>query len=248
MSAVTLPAAVCEDWPIDGECLPEATTPEEKAALEAAKDLAVDVLWALSGRQFGVCPALARPCPLQRNPRPSLYGLPSALVAVWSGDNWANVACGCAGGCVSSGPRMVHLPGPVQSIVEVNVEGVIQDPSEYQLEGEILYRVGDSWPFQDLSRPLYEDGTWSVTYMRGIPVPKGLGRLTGLLVNEFYLACTGGKCRLPRTVTEVSRQGVTHRMFDTNAIYASGKTGIPEIDLWLSAVNPHHIMQAPTVV
>ena len=248
MSAVTLPAVVCEEWPIDGGCLPVASTPEEQAALDAAKDLAVDVLWALSGRQFGVCPALARPCPLQRNPRPSLYGAPSALVAVWSGDNWANVACGCAGGCVSSGPRMVHLPGPVQSIVEVNVEGVIQDPSEYQLEGDILYRNGDSWPYQDLSRPLYEDGTWSVTYMRGIPVPKGLGRLTGLLVAEFYNACTGGKCRLPRTVTEVSRQGVTHRMFDPGAIYSSGKTGIPEIDLWLAAVNPHHLMQAPTVV
>ena len=246
-----MPAVVCEEWPIDGGCLPEVSTPEEQAALDAAKDLAVDVLWALSGRQYGVCPAVARPCPLQRNPLPSgnrSSWSSSALVAVWSGDNWANVACGCAGGCVSSGPRMVHLPGPVQSIVEVNVEGVIQDPSEYQLEGDILYRVGEPWPYQDLSRPLYEDGTWSVTYMRGLPVPKGLGRLTGLLVNEFYLACTGGKCRLPRTVTEVSRQGVTHRMFDTNQIYASGKTGIAEIDLWLAAVNPHHIMQAPTVV
>jgi len=235
-----MPAAVCEEWPIDGGCLPEVSTPEEQAALDAAKDLAVDVLWALSGRQFGVCPAVARPCPLQRNPLPSVSLLYSS--------GWRDTSCGCAGRCVSSGPRMVHLPGPVQSIVEVTVEGVIQDPSEYQLEGDTLYRNGESWPCQDLSRPLGEDHTWSVTYMRGLPVPQGLGRLTGLLVNEFYLACTGGKCRLPRTVTEVSRQGVTHRMFDTNQIYASGKTGIPEIDLWLAAVNPHHLMQAPTVV
>ena len=241
MSAVTtMPAAVCQEWPIDGGCLPVAATPEEQAALDAAKDLAVDVLWALSGRQYGVCPALARPCPLQRSP------LPSVSLLYLSG--WRDTSCGCAGRCVLSGPRMVHLPGPVQSVVEVNVEGVIQDPSEYQLEGDILYRVGDSWPYQDLSRPLGEDGTWSVTYMRGIPVPKGLGRLTGLLVAEFYNACTGGKCRLPRTVTEVSRQGVTHRMFDPGEIYSSGKTGIPEIDLWLAAVNPHHLMQAPTVV
>ena len=53
---------------------------------------------------------------------------------------------------------------------------------------------------------------------------------------------------MPRTVTEVSRQGVTHRMYDVNAIYSSGKTGIPEIDLFLAAVNPNHLMQAPTVV
>jgi hypothetical protein len=239
----------CE-WPIDTGCLPTVTTPEEQDALDAASELAIDVLWALSGRQYGVCPAVARPCPL-----PSLasgrlsnpYG-GAGLSLVRNGGEWANESCGCAGRCKLSGPRMVHLPGPVQSIIEVNIAGEIIDPSGYELEKNVLYRNGSPWPYQDLSRPLWEEGTWSVKYMRGVPVPKGLARLTGLLVTEFYNACTGGKCRLPRSVTEVSRQGVSHKMYNPNDIYSAGKTGIPEIDLWLSAVNPHAVMSAPSVL
>lgn len=239
----------CE-WPIDTGCLPTVTTPAEQDALDAAAELAIDVLWALSGRQYGVCPTVARPCPL-----PSLasgrlstpYG-GSGISLLRTGGEWANESCGCAGRCRLSGPRMVHLPGPVQSIIEVKIAGEVIPASGYELEKNILYRNGSPWPFQDLSRPLHEEGTWSVTYMRGVPVPKGVARLTGLLVTEFYNACTGGKCRLPRTVTEVSRQGVSHKMYNPNEIYAAGKTGIPEIDLWLSAVNPRAIMSAPTVL
>ncbi len=248
MPATPLPASLCE-WPIDTSCLPTATTPQEQDALDAAASLAIDVLWALSGRQYGVCPALARPCPLPslNSGRLSAPFSPGGLSLVRNGGEWANESCGCAGRCRLSGPRMVHLPGPVQSIIEVTIAGTVLSPSEYELERNILYRNGAPWPYQDLSRPLDEEGTWSVTYMRGVPVPKGVARLTGLLVNEFYMACTGGKCRLPRTVTEVSRQGVTHRMYDPNDIYSAGKTGIPEIDLWLSAVNPHAVMSAPSV-
>lgn len=50
-------------WPIDRSCLPEAETPEERVKQRLAEDLAVSVLWALSGRQFGQCPVIARPCP-----------------------------------------------------------------------------------------------------------------------------------------------------------------------------------------
>ena len=95
--------------------------------------------------------------------------------------------------------------------------------------------------------PSGEAGTWSVTYLRGLPIPAGASRLAGMLATEFYNACTGGKCRLPRSVSEVSRQGVTHKIVNPNEIYAVGKTGIPEIDLWLSAVNPSHLTAAPVV-
>lgn len=84
-------------------------------------------------------------------------------------------------------------------------------------------------------------------YLRGIAVPPGVPRLTAMLATEFYNACTGGRCRLPRTVSEVTRQGVTHRIVNPNDIYSVGKTGIPEVDLWLSAVNPYHLLSAPVV-
>lgn len=239
----------CE-WPVDEGCLPEVTDETQKAALDAARELAIDVLWALSGRQFGVCPVVTRPCPMSSLSSGRLadpYGA-GGLALTRVGGEWRNEGCGCAGRCRLSGPRMAHLPGPAREVLEVTVDGVVLDPAEYTLERNVLYRIGAAWPAQDLSRPLGEDGTWSVRYLRGVTVPPGVARLTGLLAVEFYNACTGGKCRLPRTVTEVSRQGVTHRMFNPNDIYASGKTGIPEIDLWLAAVNPHAVLSAPTVL
>jgi hypothetical protein len=69
----------------------------------------------------------------------------------------------------------------------------------------------------------------------------------GLLAKEFMNACSGGKCRLPRRVRSVSRQGVTMDMVDPTSIYAEGLTGLPEIDTWLKAVNPFTLAQPPKV-
>lgn len=216
-----------------------------------AENLAVGVLWGLSGRQFGVCPVLARPCPSPcgSSYAMTVYGQP--FFAVWDGGNWRNITCGCGTKCSWVSPSVIHLASrvalPVQEVVEVVIAGEVLDESEYRLEGDLLYRVGGDWPSQDLTKPLDEPGTWSVTYTRGIPPPLGTAKLVGLLAAEFLAACRGGKCRLPRRVKSVTRQGVSYDMIDPTDIYASGKTGIPEVDLWLSAVNPNRLMTPPTV-
>jgi hypothetical protein len=88
-----------------------------------------------------------------------------------------------------------------------------------------------------------------VTYNRGIVPPQGVAGLTGNLAKEMLDALDNeGRCRLPRTVTTASRNGVTYRAYDPAAIYANGKTGLPEIDLWLAAVNPHALMAPPSVL
>lgn len=243
-------------WPVDRSCLPDAGPNEVDIQQQVdAENLAVAVLWALSGRQFGVCPVLARPC---RQPCHGLlndygYAAPSfgtPWLPVWDGTNWRNISCGCGPKCSWVSPNVVHLVSsgqPIQSIEEVVIAGEVLDPSQYRLEGDLLYRVGADWPHQDLTKPLDEPGTWSVTYLRGNPPPPGTAKLVGLLAQEFLAACRGGKCRLPRRVRSVTRQGVSYDMIDPTDIYAAGKTGIPEIDLWLAAVNPHHIMAAPVV-
>ena len=240
------------DWPVDTTCLPELAddaSDEDKARRDAALGMAVDVLWALSGRQFGRCPVIARPCP-DRTPGDLWSYQNSGAVIAWDGDNWLNVGCGCTGGtCKLTGPSRVHLPGPVASITSVQVGSVVLDPAAYKLEGNLLYRTGGaSWPSQDLSRPRGEGGTWFVLYERGIEPPAGIATLTGLLAKEFETACGGGKCRLPRNVTQVSRQGVSYQIYDPTAIYAAGKTGLPEIDMWLASINPNHLMQRPVVL
>lgn len=243
-------------WPVDRSCLPVAETDIDAQQQTDAEDLAVSVLWALSGRQFGVCPVIARPC---RQPcggtldYASLpYGVPygAPWFPVWDGTNWRNISCGCGPKCSWIAPNVVHLVSsgqPVQSVVEVVLAGEVLDDASYTLEGDLLYRIGADWPTQDLTQPLDRPGTWSVTYTRGNPPPSGTAKLVGLLAKEFLAACSGGKCRLPRRVKSVTRQGVSYDMVDPTDIYKDGKTGISEIDLWLAAVNPSHIMAAPVI-
>lgn len=233
--------------------MPDLPDPESggyetaKRALDGAVSLAGDVLWALSGRQFGVCAVSVRPCPV--SPHPGGYGGPvTSYVLSWEGYGWVNVPCACVGRCERSGPRAVHLPGPVRAVDRVVVAGVEVDPSGYILEDNVLYRVGQPWPSQNLGVPLGEPGTWSVDYQRGQPVPDGVDRLTGILAREFHASCSGDKCRLPRTVTNVSRQGVTYQVHNPQDIYNNGKTGLPEIDTWLAAVNPQALQQPPAVL
>lgn len=208
----------------------------------------MSVLWALSGRQFGECPTNVRPCP--EGERRDYYAryYPYPYVVEWIGDGWANLGCGCLARCQHTGPGAVHLPGPATKVTRVTVAGTVLDTTQYVLEGGVLYRRGDSmrWPHQNLSRPLGEANTWSVEYLRGIPAPAGTGKLVALLAKEFLAACSGEKCRLPRSVTNVIRNGVSYERVQ-QAVYDAGKVGLPEVDLWLSAVNPRHLMAAPSV-
>lgn len=247
------------EWGIDRTCLPplpdlpDTPTEDQQKAYDAAlarqnaaEDIAVHVMWALSGRQFGLNEVVVRPCP----PAPFewLRGIDGYVLTLDAG-HWAPWPCGCLGGCEVGGPSVVHLPGPVHDVTAVTVAGVALDAGAYVLEGDALYRRDGVWPSQNLGRPLGDPGTWSVTYRRGIPVPSGVDKLTGVVALEFINACDadGDECRIPRTLTQTTRRGVTHT-FDPAPILAAGKTGLPEVDLWLAAVNPHHLAEGPVVL
>ena len=250
------PVSVCE-WPVDLTCLPDLPTvsdppePGEEAALVEAQErranaveAAEQVLWALSGRQFGCVEVTARPCPTYAQG----FGY-RPWMSVLDGGYWGDVGCGCLGSCSVSGPRVIHLPGPVHSIVEVVIADIGLTDDDYQLEGDALYRTsGASWPSQNLGAPLGEPGTWSVTYTQGIAPPRAVAKLTGTLARELIAACDDDmECRIPRNVVSASRRGVSYE-FDPSKLVDAGKTGLEEVDMWLASVNPNRLMSAPEVL
>lgn len=237
-----MPPECCNDWDQASE-----------AERDRASRMAVSVLWALTGRQFGRCMTTLRPCRKQCAPNLGTWA-GSSWVPVLSNGTWTNVRCGCAGhDCSCTSICEVELPGWLPEPVIVHVDGEILSPDSYRVDnGRWLVRQGEGcWPnCQDLSLPDGEPGTWSITVETGIPVPPEGQWAAGQLACELIKACApgGGECRLPSGVQELHRQGVDIVFQDIQRVTAGGRlTGLAEVDLWIRAVNPHAITQRPAV-
>lgn len=237
-------------WPVDRTCLPDpGDAVEDIARMQEAIDTAVSVLWSLTGRRFAVCPVKTRPCPTPFDTSDvGDVGIPQVgFTPVLFGGRWQNEYCGAGCGFGFDNPAVVTLPGAVE-VIAVEVDGVVIAPDSYALEGDRLIRRVGQWPSQALHRPLGEPGTWAVEYLRGTPPPAGAALAVGQLAQEFWNICSGGKCRLPKRTQSISRQGVTITRADPTDIIAQGYTGLPEIDLWISAQNPNKLMQPAAII
>lgn len=170
------------------------------------------------------------------------YGT-GAFIPYLDGGQWFNAVCGRCGDTCQCGADVdqIELPGPVAQINTVWVDGeVFNDWALYN--SNILIRTdGEQWPAcQDLAADLTAEGTWGVDYQRGIPVPADGRRAAGILACEFARLCAGDKrCRIPAQVTQVTREGVSYTI-DPNEFFTVGLTGIPQVDLFISSVNPGH--------
>lgn len=129
------------------------------------------------------------------------------------------------------------------SLTLVDGSSTIEACFERRVFGDVV----DCWPTcQDMSKPATEPGTFEVTYLRGKPVPEYGLWAAGLLACELIKACAPAGddcgCKLPSNVQSVVREGVS---IDMEAFVLGGgqnagfgRTGIPEVDLWLATVNP----------
>lgn len=242
-------------WDIDVSCnqaVWDAATPADRTR---AQEYATSVLWALTARRFGLCVIEVRPCEVRTEQGYQTYGvlLDSGGGGGWTWlpylddvGRWNNLACP-GGQCRPSSE--VWLPGPVAGITEVRINDVVVAPSAYRVDNAtyLVRQDGGSWPVtQDFNVDQYAtEGTFVVTYARGVAVP-GAGQVAaGTLAVEFLKACTGGNCRLPARVSSLTRQGVTMQAADTTI--KDGLTGINEVDNWIFSVNPYRRAQASAV-
>jgi hypothetical protein len=139
-------------------------------------------------------------------------------------------------GCNSCGcTHLVRLRGaPVLSVASVSLGGGSPvDPGDYKI-----------YDYSYLSTPR-STCCWkgcddvTVTYTFGAP-PPALGRLAAkALADQYILALDGSdECQLPQRVTSVSRQGMSWTLLDPQEFLDKGRTGIYQVDLFISTVNP----------
>jgi hypothetical protein len=242
---VTVPiSSPCQPWPLDTSCC-DGWVDQPEPVRRYAGVIAERLLWALSGRRFGVCDVAVRPCR-----RPCAH--PSVTVPWWRlGDGWWLATCRCTTSAQCwCDPAQLRLPGPVHEVTQVRVDGAVMPPATYRLDGVWLIRDdGGGWPgCQDLNQAPDQVGTFEVRYRRGRPVPSEAAAAAGVYACEIAKACTSDRtCRLPQRVTSIARQGVDVEFLDPTTLANKGLTGIPEVDAWLRAVNPDRLPEPARV-
>lgn len=231
-------------WAVEFPTVPTAWEQADDADKAVAEELAVGVLWALTGRIFGVCDQTVRPCFRLREQGTTYSGSGSGYW--WPGlisGTWNVGACGCSAGCDCTGPSEVALPGPVASITEVWVDGTELPTDAYKVRNKRwLLRVdGGAWPqHQNMSVGDHETGAFTVTYKQGVPTPLAGRIAAGELALEFLKARKNdGRCKLPDRAISVTRQGVDVQLVDAQVLFEQGLTGIASVDQWIATVNPH---------
>lgn len=244
----------CADWEPTWCCdLSTASTALTGTAIMAA----TEILYNLSGQQFGLCSFTLRPCrrdcysnswPFDGGwwqwggmyPRPVLYN-----------GAWFNLTCGSCSGSCSCGPlEEAWLPGPVNSVTQVLLNGSPMASGTYRIDDfrKLIRTDGGTWPVcQDLSLADTEDNTWSVTAIIGETVPAIGSLAVGELACEIIKACTGQACAIPKNATSVSRQGITIDFPTFAELLASGSLGLRWSDLFVATYNPSRLRAAPLV-
>lgn len=220
----------CQAWPV---AWPRDIDPGDldPVLVAAATEGAGNLLWALTGRVYGICTAVEgyRPaCP----PFHGYYRPYKDSVGLWH-----NVS-GAAGCC-----RLVLTGQPVRSVEQVLIGGAVA--SDWFRQGNALVRQGACWPAgADCDAAPVE-----VHYTYGAGFPAGAELAVGELATELLNPLRGRECRLPSTVTAVVRNGVTISRLDVASIANAGLTvtGLPITDMLVRTLNPGAVAQPARV-
>lgn len=224
-------------WPIvwpTGEP-PEGTDP---VLVERAEYYAGTTLRLLTLGRVGGAPITVMPCtPQCRNPQ---FGSYSALPYPLSNVD-LKATCWCTVGCGCTDSRTALLDAPVGRVDSVVVHGITVEPSAYHVEnGNRLVRTdGGVWP-------TCAGDQFVVTYLNAYPVDAHGSFVGGILAAEFLKGISADKkCKLPASVTSISRQGVNMQI--AVGMFPEGQTGITEVDAYTNLWNPNGLKVKPGI-
>ena len=230
---------------------------------DAASDASY-VLYLRTGKQFT---GIAGPITVRPVRRPLLGGDGMTFA-------WFNYAYGGGGGLLGGSggqpaelhrysspyaPTVTLTNTPVIEIIQVLIDGVLIPSDEYEVRNFkdlVRLRVNAStppterwgWPTSQVGDlPDTQPGTFSVTHTYGY-LPDGMGlRAAVALAEALVLARCGKESRLPDRVTQVTRQGVTYQLASVIDLLNNKMTGITEVDLFITTVNPSRIKRQPVI-
>lgn len=211
----------CEQWATWDEALgcgsltiPVGDPDPTPGQIDVWLDQATEIMYLLSGSQYpGICEATRSLC---------------------------FACCGCYPAMCSCDPYpSVDLGGrfPVWGAWDVYVDGVLLDPSAYEIQGKrwLVRKDGQVWTNSGWN--FGQDPTgFRVSWAYGRRPPAGGRAAAAKLALEIARRCVGDKtCALPSRVTNINREGVTFTVLDSMKMLQEGRTGVYEIDLWLMA-------------
>lgn len=231
--------AICSVWATENDLCDICSDYDAAVDFTPYLQAASEVLYHLSAQQFpGICDITIEPC----SNRTSASDLPNLMFR----DRLPWLACGCLvyrDDCSCAGDPILSLaPTPVTEITEITTSDGVLDDSAYELLGNsVIRRIdGDNWPCCD--------SDFSVAFSYGREPPQLGIQAAAILACELYLSCqpedVAKRCRLPRNVVSVSRQGVSIVIANAANLFQRipgqpFKTGLWEIDLFLSSMNPY---------
>lgn len=236
--------------PVDDREYWDGATEDERATATA---WATAIMWALSGRVYGVVDDLVRPHhrpPRRGNTydgtlnggRAGVYAAGGLLLAGITGLYPTGCRCGVED-CRHQTAADLALPGPIVEVTRIAIDGVEVPADTYAIRNRrwVRRRDGRSWPTrQDLNALDNEPGAFVVAYKRGIVPPQAGQLAAGIMAVEWLKDRDGRECRLPRGVVSANRNGLQVDL-DPRAYFTEGMTGIEDVDQWLLSVNPNRV-------
>jgi hypothetical protein len=258
MAAITVTVDAC-DWPLETSACSDWDDLAPVTGI--ASTIAANTLYRLSGRRYTSCSTTLRPCFTDTPNLASTYNAGLSPFSPYPGVSLIPVivdgfpirntyACHS---CSIRSRSAITLPFPVVSVDAVDIAGTTIDPAQFVVYDSrtIVWQSPDDPPAtfpttQDLNAPAGDPSTWSLTITHGTPPPIDTAYITGIFACELAKMLADLPCALPRTVTNISRQGVTYTMVQNDFI-EMGYVGIRTVDEWIHSVNPHRLASPPRV-
>jgi hypothetical protein len=232
----------CVPWELDSGCCTEWAALDPEVA-DRAEVLAWRTMSLLTAGRVGSCPVTVRPCLSE----PCDWCTAAWVEPMIVDGRWVNHVCG-APRCSCTELCEIVMPGPVARIDSAVMDGITLDAALFRVDNgnRIVRQDGQCFPScQRMDCDLTQVCTFGITYVPGIePDAAGLWA-AGVLACEFARACSGGKCRLPASVTTIARQGLAMNL--SVSMFPDGMTGIREVDAYTSSINPNHLVVPPMV-